>query len=230
MGVYVVAVFLTQLVADHKHYSDPMHSENPSELTEYYGSLFTSILSLYQAITGGADWRDVMRPLMDEINGSLAVLFVLYIAFTVMVMLNLVTGVFVEGAQRNIKKKDQERQCVNNLRKLFSRSSVEREGQITLRDFRDSFGSDWMQEFFKVVDVPTSEAQDTFRLIDQRGKNVLTVEEFVMGGLKLSRPSRGVDVARLHRLILDQLRTSFRDLEHGITRSVTLHRDRQQTA
>ena len=57
------------------------------ELDDAWGSLIKSTTSLYQAILGGIDWKD----LMDDLNimsWSVPLLFAMYIAFAALVMLN----------------------------------------------------------------------------------------------------------------------------------------------
>merc|ERR1719487_266589 len=53
--IYSVSVYFTQMVSDHK---GPHHPE----LFRYFGTLDLSILSLFQAITGGCDWKDLVDP------------------------------------------------------------------------------------------------------------------------------------------------------------------------
>merc|ERR1740121_2594251 len=89
--IYMMSVFLTQLVADYG--TENTSGANLDTLQLHFGSLGDAILSTFQAVTGGIDWGNLTLPLMD-ISPGLSVLFFGYIAFAVLVMLNLVTGVF----------------------------------------------------------------------------------------------------------------------------------------
>eukprot|EP00971_Amphidinium_carterae_P192216 3813964-Amphidinium_carterae.1 len=65
--IYVGGVMVTTLVADHgKRQQDVLMSGG--RLEQYYSSLGYSVLSLFQAMTGGVDWDDLVRPLMTEIS------------------------------------------------------------------------------------------------------------------------------------------------------------------
>merc|ERR1719262_93315 len=56
MMIYILGIFLTQVVTDFVRENPEMED---SELTEYYGSLTLSLFSLYQAISGGNDWAQL---------------------------------------------------------------------------------------------------------------------------------------------------------------------------
>merc|ERR1719221_1269729 len=68
-------------------------------LLNYYGSIGTTLFSLYQGITNGVDWGNMADPLV-EIHPLLCLLFAAYIATAVLCVLNLITGLFVENAKR----------------------------------------------------------------------------------------------------------------------------------
>ena len=65
---------------------------------DYFGSVPRAVLSLYQGMTGGVDWNDMSLPLERSLSPIFALVFALYIAFAVLAMMNVVTGVFVESA------------------------------------------------------------------------------------------------------------------------------------
>merc|ERR1719296_110381 len=76
-------------------------------LSEYFGSTSRSVYTLYKSVSGGIDWQDVSDPLMTQISPWLGVVFTGYSAFAVLVLLNLVTGMFVEAAHK-LSKSDKE--------------------------------------------------------------------------------------------------------------------------
>jgi len=100
--MYCVAVYFTDLATDIIRLNNSQGFDS-SEIKKYWGSLGQAVSSLFQAITGGMDWRvvvEVFENSAPELYELLNIIFSLYIAFATLVMLNLVTGVFVEGAQR----------------------------------------------------------------------------------------------------------------------------------
>merc|ERR1712012_919290 len=62
-----------------------------------WGTLSTSMLTLFQTITNGVDWNQVYAPL-SQIDRFWQFLFLLFLTFTYFAVLNVVTGAFCQGA------------------------------------------------------------------------------------------------------------------------------------
>merc|ERR1712232_812210 len=114
LSSYVLAVWLTQIVSEHRA-AQGAHSTEERDLQRYYGSLGASLLTVFQCTTGGLDWRDALTPLMNEISVLAAPLFSLYIAFVLLALMNVVTGVFVESALYSAKD-EKDYFMINNVR------------------------------------------------------------------------------------------------------------------
>jgi len=92
---YVFAVIFMNGTASYaKSHQGSPHME---EVLEWRGSLPLCMHSLYMASLGGADWRDIAEPLL-KVGDQYYALFLFYIAFMLLAVLNIVTGVFVESA------------------------------------------------------------------------------------------------------------------------------------
>merc|ERR1719213_659182 len=98
--------------------------------------MMITIMTLYQSITGGIDWGDVASPLM-EIHPVLGFLFATYIAVAVLCVLNVVTGVFVENANKIVRndihnqllaEAAQHREWVTDISRVFEKAAVDQEG------------------------------------------------------------------------------------------------------
>merc|ERR1712190_567509 len=101
--MYVLSVFLTQMIVQRGE-DDPSILDMNGSLYQYFNSVPRSVLSLYQSMTGGTDWNEVLEPLETHISPWLSILFSIYIAFAVLAMMNVVTGVFVESALLTAKE------------------------------------------------------------------------------------------------------------------------------
>jgi len=191
--VYVTALYIRNSVAvhmlsEHQHDSEDLHT--------YYSTLFSTMLSLFQCITGGMDWRDALDPLTSQLGPVMALPFLLYIAFAMMGLLNVITGVFVESALKNTKK-DQEIMLIKNTRQLFE----DAEGGYTRELSYDMLTAELerpaMKEYFKAIDVDPSEAQNVWCLIDTDRSGTITADEFLDRSLSFSGPARSLDIAML---------------------------------
>jgi len=204
MLMFGVAVYFTELVAEHMRKVE----DRDSDITQYWGSIEQSILSLYQAITGGKDWGDLTDPL-GKASSISVFLFGLYIAFATLVMLNLVTGVFVEGAQRIIKE-DRDNELIRVLKRQFTKADMDGDVQISWEEFEGQLETQAMKEYFAQIDISRGEAHHLFHLIDEDNSGALSIGEFVRGCIRLRGPARSVDLATMMK-DFDSTFSSFAD-------------------
>lgn len=216
--IYIVGVYITQIVADHMR-SDPDPSDVDPALRRYYGSLGSSVLSLFQALSGGVDWEALITPL-DAVSSSvfIALFFSAYIAFSMFVMLNLVTGIFVDSAQRNIRE-DRDLELVNRVHELFIKADDDHSGKISWEEFEEQLINPEMMEYFKTIDLDTSEACYLFELLDVEGAGAISSEAFVNGCLRMRGPAKSYDLAshiRWTRKVSQRMLSGIRQLETQI--------------
>jgi hypothetical protein len=206
MLIFVVGVYFTQIVADARSDGNEVLRWD-TELRHYWGNLGFGVLTLYEVMTGGVDWDDVARPLMDDVHPMMVVLLVAYVAITTFVMMNLVTGIFVESARENIRE-DQDYKLVNAVRELFLKSDTERTGEITQEEFIDQVCNPLMEEYFKSIDLDISEAPAFFQLLDSSKNGKIDSEEFVHGCLRLRGTAKAID----HAILLELNRHVFKNV------------------
>jgi len=192
MMFYVGAIFVTQLVTDHL----VGRTEDHTDLKRYYGSMGDSILSLFEAMMGGMDWDDLMQPLRTKVSPLFAVFFSAYIAFAMLVVLNLVTGIFVDSAQASIRE-HRDMDLVNRISELFFKCDKDKSGEISWSDFCSHCAHPHMEEYFKAVDLDPSEARGLWILLDQEDCGRIGSDTFVNGCLRLRGPARSTDMAAL---------------------------------
>jgi hypothetical protein len=191
--LYVMAVYVTALVAHHAHDRPEILEGN---VGLYYNSVTLSCLTLFQAVTGGLDWREVLKPLVDDVSPYIALPFCFYIAFTVLAMLNVITGIFVESALTAARSsKDAEVQF--QMRRLFLRIDADSSGFVSWEEFNDMLVEPSMLRCFKLLGVDPSEASGLFRLLDTDCSGEIDAEEFVMGCLRLQGSAKAIDLATL---------------------------------
>merc|ERR1712167_104696 len=71
--------------------------ELKAELRNWYGSVIQSMYSLFLCTSGGRDWWDLALPLV-MVNPFYKYVFVFYVLFVVIGVLNVLTVVFLENA------------------------------------------------------------------------------------------------------------------------------------
>eukprot|EP00933_Yihiella_yeosuensis_P049958 TRINITY_DN4764_c2_g1_i1.p1 TRINITY_DN4764_c2_g1~~TRINITY_DN4764_c2_g1_i1.p1 ORF type:complete len:754 (-),score=122.62 TRINITY_DN4764_c2_g1_i1:266-2527(-) len=217
---YILAVFFTQAVADYK-LDDKSYYPEKNSLDRYFGSTGSSILSLYKAITGGQDWEDMSNPLMEEIGWLLGVLFLLYVFFSVLVLLNLVTGVFVDGAMK-LTKEDKEVDLLRKVKDAFHQADADSSSSISIEEFLSSIRNPAMVAVFDAIELSLNKAEELFRYLDTESSGVLTLEEFARGAVNLQMPAKGIDLAMLQEhqkwvgTVLPKLAIALDDIKEEI--------------
>lgn len=193
--VYVMGVYLTGIVTQEAH-RRPEILEGERSLGEYYGNLWKSLLTLFQATTGGVNWRDALRPLVLDISPLLAIPFSLYIAFTVLAMMNVITGIFVDTSV-SMGRQSRDQEVKSQMRLLFERTDADGSGMISWEEFATHVREPDMLRCFKLLDIDPSEAKGLFTLLDTDGSDEIDLEEFVMGCLRLQGTAKAIDLATL---------------------------------
>lgn len=206
--VYLFSVIFTQSVLDHI-LDEGEPSSGHSDLKRYYGTLFTSMLTLYQTFTDGRNWSEVVEPLWDVhliFKGSLVYIFIMFISFVFFAVTNVITGVFCENAIATAKR-DQDEVIANHmaskslyctqLQDLFATIDASGSGDVTINEFEMLMYNEKVMHYFETLDIDATDLWDFFQLLDTDGSHSIDLEEFVGGIMKLKGPAKSIDLARL---------------------------------
>eukprot|EP00929_Paragymnodinium_shiwhaense_P037215 TRINITY_DN19869_c0_g2_i1.p1 TRINITY_DN19869_c0_g2~~TRINITY_DN19869_c0_g2_i1.p1 ORF type:complete len:644 (-),score=143.90 TRINITY_DN19869_c0_g2_i1:267-2198(-) len=191
---YTFAILLTQIILEQKVKNGV--EEFSEELEYWWGSLSRTILTLYECIASGVSWDDAVHPLMRDISPVVGVILCLYIAFSVIAMMNIVTAVFVEKVLENAQKV-QDEYMATHITDAFKRSDADNSGIITWDEFQSNLGTPELMEYFKIIDVDISEAQGLFRLLDVDCSGEVDAIEFVSGCVRLRGPAKAIELSLL---------------------------------
>jgi len=142
MMMYMVGTMITQSALEYIEMGDDLGMEQ--ELCNYWCSLDTTMMTLFQSIAGGVSWREPLNPLqrMSLVMSWVAVGHISLVYFAV---LNVVTAVFctraIETTQKNPELVAQaiinnRQDYINNLNSFFEAIDTSNTGSITLDDFR----------------------------------------------------------------------------------------------
>jgi len=226
--VYVVAVYMTMMAADAVETTTPaaLATDDVEKLRLYWGSIGSSVMSVWWSISGGQDWADLVNPLIRESNNnSHNVVYSMFIAFATMVIMNLVTGVFVEGAQR-LKQKDRDKDLQRMAQKTFKHVGIDQEClcPLTKSAFEGHLFNGDFDDYLQAVDLTQESACDLFDMLDEDGDGTIDFHEFVDGCIHLARLPRVADIAQV---LLDVRKE--KDMLSDITRKlqILMEKDKQ---
>jgi voltage-gated sodium channel len=191
--IYIFAVPLTQIVLDHRLSN---RDEELNDLLLCWASIGRSSLTLFEAIFGGIDWDVAVVPLVKHVHLLLAPLFCLYIAFALLALMNVVTGVFVESAIDSANR-DKEKYLVQIARDLFEKADPHQTGVITWSEFERQLEKPELQQYFKGLGVDAVSARSLFRILDLDNSGAIDADELLTGTLRLRGDARAIDLAAL---------------------------------
>mmetsp|Transcript_15531 Transcript_15531/g.35547 ORF Transcript_15531/g.35547 Transcript_15531/m.35547 type:complete len:892 (-) Transcript_15531:183-2858(-) len=172
----------------------------------HYKTLQASILTLFQASTGGIDWVDAIEPLQKLDTPVYVFFFLCFISFVYLAVLNVVTGLFCQSAiemaqsdhQDLIATMLQEKQrFVKSLTKLFQEWDTSADGEITLGEFEEHLQDEKMVAFLKALELDIEDSWTLFKLLDQDNGGTVSVDEFVEGCLKLKGHAKSMQVHQM---------------------------------
>jgi len=175
-----------------------------------FGSLLTAMRTLFGCICGGVEWILVVAAL-DSINQVWSSLFMFYISFCLFAMLNVMTGVFCQGAIEGAER-DQEMLVhtvmsdrsvyLDGLRKLFEVIDDDNDGSVTVKEFEEHFNDDAVRSLFLALQLDPADAWELFVAIDGDGSGTIDAAEFLDACLYLRGPAKAINLAGVKRDVM----------------------------
>mmetsp|Transcript_1806 Transcript_1806/g.4217 ORF Transcript_1806/g.4217 Transcript_1806/m.4217 type:complete len:532 (-) Transcript_1806:125-1720(-) len=194
--IYMVGVYFTQSVTEHmviQAERNQGYSPELKTLSIYFGSLGRTLLSLYQAMSGGIDWDSLADPLITEIGFMMGVGFAAYIAFSLLALMNVVTGVFVQTALQSARD-EEDAFLTDQIIKIFHVSSVDEEQHISWSEVELALTNPDTALEWKAIDLPVSEARFLYDLLDLDDSENVQFEEFLSGCLRMRGNAKASDL------------------------------------
>jgi len=195
--IYIVSVYFTQTISDYlieKQTGGVAFDADDAHLLYFFGSLSRTILSLWQAMSGGADWDSMAGPLIEQVGAVTGILFAAYIAFALLALMNVVTGVFVQTALQSAKD-EEDAFLVDQVLKLFDMAGdVKDKATISMGQIEDRLADPLVAAEWRSINVQPAEAQYLFSLLDIEETGEISFQEFLSGCLRLHGPAKSMDV------------------------------------
>eukprot|EP00928_Gymnodinium_smaydae_P046334 TRINITY_DN30865_c0_g1_i1.p1 TRINITY_DN30865_c0_g1~~TRINITY_DN30865_c0_g1_i1.p1 ORF type:complete len:624 (-),score=83.30 TRINITY_DN30865_c0_g1_i1:70-1878(-) len=230
---YMFSVFLTQVATDTRIRT----GERLAELTELFGSLDRSFLTLYKVISDGIHWGEVLDPLKESCPPFIVLTFVTYISFALFVLMNIITSSFVEGALRT-GEEDRKAELLRQMQVLILEADEDGSGTISWSEFEAHLTDPQMQVLLKAIDFDQDEARSLFRLLDVDDSGEIDADDFVSGCLRLQGFAKAVEMAAFmseyerfvrlwkeHAMNVDDLLMQIRNSMPGAKAKYSSHAD-----
>jgi len=225
MTFYLFSISFTTGTTDFMDTPEKWTDPEYADLVDSFGTIDRSMLSLFMSMSGGNDWGAYYEALL-VLPLPYRYGFLLFIAFAIFAVVNIVTGVFVESALgANLKDKHvivqeelhQKKTFLQAMKEIFEEMDSEGKGTIALEEFEDKLNDHRVMAYFRGLKLDISDARMLFHLLDYDHSNEIGIEEFLDGCYKLQGESRTLDM-KIMQYELKYLEESFgvfdRKLDH----------------
>jgi len=204
--MYIFGLVFLQAVTGYLEESSATHIDEDSVnlIRTYWSSVLQATVSLYMAITGGCDWEQLAKPLKDA-GGHYYFLFLFYISFAAIAVLNVLTGMFVDAAMKVSDNEDgsvlaeimeKEREIFVNFERLFVRKGAPRRtGLIKWRQLHESRNTPEVKDFLKCLEITMDDAKKVYKMMEQNGS--VKFEEFLIGCSKAKDDIKALDTVAM---------------------------------
>merc|ERR1712087_817780 len=168
---------------------------------------------------GGIDWGLASRSMRDS-GWFLEGVVIGFVFFTSFAVLNIVNGVFVDGAIEHAKRdrmmlvqkrKAEDQAQETHLFNLLQVIDEDGDNMISYEEFCRSLERQDVRDFVSALQVDISDAKAFFALLDEDDSGSVDILEFVAGMLKLRGEAKSADI-QIMQLEVRKLLAAYRDL------------------
>jgi len=203
--IYVFAIFFTHYAADHVKQG----AVNSILIEEHFGSLWTTLYTLFHCMLNGMSWYTIPSALYTIPGWTgpfLSFGFVGYLSFTMLAVLNVITGVFVDSAvetartQREFlvqKEMEVKEQWLKEMRAIFLEMDADGSGTVNKDEIAEFCNDDRVHYYLTALGLDVHDTERLFELLDENRDGELDVDEFLAGCLRLKGMARSIDVYSL---------------------------------
>jgi len=195
------------------------------QINMWFGSLPKTTYTLVQLTLNGMEWGDISNSLFENDFAFLALLVIAYVIFTIVAMLNIFTGVFVDNAVQNSKRqrdvqlettREEQKEYMEQLMDFFLAADTEGKGSIDVDDIEALLDVPKIGLYFSLLGFQRYDAKKLFSLIDSDCSGSITWSQFLAGCDRMKGPAREIDV----QYLISGFSKILEDLE-GVTKIVT---------
>ncbi|CAE8590033.1 unnamed protein product [Polarella glacialis] len=228
--VYVAGIVMTQGALKTCMGGSSQEEGAEEELCRYFGTLTTSMMSLFQSIMSGLLWG-VLWDALQQTDVFCRTTFLLYICFALIIMVNSIAALLSDvQMQVRLKEKtdlmhreiDSKREFVDKLHHVFEEFDQNGNGAISWTEFELALQDPRMHAFLTAMELEISDAHGLFQVLDTDQAGSIEYEEFILGCLRLRGGAKSMDMVKLQmgqeamRHNLGKLLNDLQDLVQGV--------------
>lgn len=162
-----VATYLKSVGIDDHHVAQPMLNN--------FGSVQVSMRTLFMGLSGGADWAEFYDTLVPI--GAPSCVFLFFIAFSQIALLNIVTGIFIDNALKLAEPDvqqladehfNQDREYAKELQSIFSNGGTSTKARLSKDDFESILETGKLGTYFRFLGIDPIWSKKNLPLLYER--------------------------------------------------------------
>jgi len=223
--IYIFGLVFLQATAatlvDAAQMNEKLDASLDDNLHKMFGSVGTSMLTLYYVALGYSDARKIGHSIWKG-NGLVYLgLYFFFISFLTFAVFNIVIGLFVDTAM-SYSEEDRDSVVLEDMSdggyvdmvvNIMRSMDLDMSGAISYHEFEVSCTEWGVQQFLEGHDIKPQEAKTLFWRLSAEGTEAVSVEDFVHVFTRMKGWAKAVDI---QALVFDQKRfsnslQSFRD-------------------
>jgi Ca2+-binding EF-hand superfamily protein len=195
--------------------------EELMDLRHHFGSVGSSAMSLYKAMSGGVDWGDTLY-VVAPLGWEFSTVFVVFITFAFIALLNVATAVFVEATMRRSNtdrdmmvqnELNDTREFLDSMTSMFEELDYDNTQGISFEELATHLRDPRIGAYFSRLGVDVENAHKLFKLLDMDQDGSINASELSYGCLRLRGDAKNLDIEDVRRI----LKTMYVSLENQIS-------------
>mmetsp|Transcript_40599 Transcript_40599/g.120363 ORF Transcript_40599/g.120363 Transcript_40599/m.120363 type:complete len:785 (-) Transcript_40599:176-2530(-) len=230
---YIFGLVFVQGVSNYLMFdegADPKNLEKYALMMKYFGRVERACLSLYQACTGGDDWY-IFFEAIGVMDTMYQLLFIFFIAFSQIALLNILTAIFVNNAMmyampdkeaQAMEALSTELQEYKELTDFLNRMDVNADGYISAVEFARNCKTGKLGLQLTGLGLNIKDTQNFFQAVAESiegahdhadgSHDEVPIKDFVDGCMQLRGSASCIDLRLLSREIMEVQKHSQEDL------------------
>jgi len=227
MMMSMFGVYFSTVIADYQAEvgTDP-------NMAMYFGSMPAVMISLFQATTGGLDWRELSDLLLRASTQGFVV-FLGYISMMVYAFMNIIIGICVNNAGKAAE--DDFDNCVHEelpkhnsvvvtLCKILRKSHGEEHGvcdTLTWPELEQHLTDPKVRGFFKRIELEPWHLRSFFELLKVSGEDEepsISIDQFIHGCMRLRCNIKNIDMMALRHEMEEVIVRHISEVKHVVNK------------
>eukprot|EP00403_Amphidinium_massartii_P023511 CAMPEP_0178388306 /NCGR_PEP_ID=MMETSP0689_2-20121128/9521_1 /TAXON_ID=160604 /ORGANISM="Amphidinium massartii, Strain CS-259" /LENGTH=688 /DNA_ID=CAMNT_0020008697 /DNA_START=139 /DNA_END=2201 /DNA_ORIENTATION=- len=203
---YIFGLMFVQGVATYLADEPDISEQEREELLRYFGRVSLAMLSLFEAATGGEDW-DIFYTPMKRTGVFNSCLYIFFIGFIQIALLNILTGIFVESAMKlaqpdreTLALEQRKREIIeaDEMTRLCEEMDMDQSGTINAAEVGAVLRSRRMRAHLAVLGLEIRDAEMFFGMLASATENhEVDIHSFVSGCMRMKGNATSLDLQGL---------------------------------